>query len=186
MVRTWRLVTEAADGRGRGCREPQAGAPPPVSHTEGSSDSPTSSGQDGADSYLLEWAVRPEMRSTGWPGCRKGEGDLSSQGCWLGTQPPGRRSSWGGLGQRERGPSKSRRNQSWECTEKNGNCKGQRAQAQWTQWTGVRKGDAPTQAQRHFAANQGFTRRSWASGFSISRRAQQIDSIKARKTVVSL
>lgn len=61
-----------------GCGAPQARAPPPVSHTEGSSDSPTPSGRDEADSYLPGWAVRPGMRSTGWPGCRKRGRDLST------------------------------------------------------------------------------------------------------------
>lgn len=47
------------------------------------------------------------------------EGELSAQGCRWGVQPPGRRSSWGGRG--ERSPRKSKRNHSGEDTEENGN-----------------------------------------------------------------
>ena len=81
------------------------------------------------------------------------EGELSAQGCRWGVQPPGRRSSWGGWGKEVPG---NRREITAGSTQKRMATMGSKGQAQWA---GIKR--IPQQeAQRHFAANQGFTRRS--------------------------
>lgn len=140
-----------------GCGAPQAGAPPPGSHTEGSSDPPTPSRQDEAESYLPGWAVRPGTRSTGWPGCGKGEGACHPRAL-AGSPGPREEKQLGRLGVRGAGqPDQSQLGE-----------RGREWRPQGLKGTGPWAGKGhPNGAQRHFAANQGFTR----IGLSTSNRA---------------